>query len=70
MIEGKVKWYNSEKGYGFIVSEGVDRDIFFHFSQISKNPSGEEPKTGDHVEFKMTIASKGVQAQEIVVNGR
>ncbi len=33
-MQGKVKWFSSEKGYGFISSEGVENDIYVHFSDI------------------------------------
>ena len=37
MAKGKVKWFNAKKGYGFIEAEGVEGDIFVHFSEIRQD---------------------------------
>ncbi len=61
---GKVKWFNNEKGYGFIKYENLD-DIFVHYSAIKKDgykTLGE----GDLVEFKLIETSKGLQAVDVV----
>lgn len=61
---GKVKWFNNEKGYGFIECEGLD-DIFVHYSQILK--SGYKTlNEGDQVNFKLIETSKGLQALEVL----
>ena len=60
---GKVKWFNNEKGYGFIQSEGGE-DIFVHFSAIQ----GEGYKTLDEgaaVEFEVIDGAKGPQAANV-----
>ncbi|MCQ2734769.1 MAG: cold shock domain-containing protein [Alphaproteobacteria bacterium] len=36
MLFGTVKWFNAEKGYGFIVPETADKDVFFHVTQLEK----------------------------------
>lgn len=62
-MTGKVKWFNNEKGYGFIECENLD-DIFVHYSAILK----EGYKTlneGDIVDFKLVETVKGLQAIEV-----
>jgi len=63
MSQGKVKWFNNTKGYGFIEQEGGD-DVFVHFSAID----GEGYKTlneGDPVEFEIVQGPKGLQAKNV-----
>lgn len=64
-MQGTVKWFNSEKGFGFIGREGGN-DVFVHFSAIN----GDGFKTlneGDEVEFEMARGPKGMQAENVVV---
>ena len=63
MAQGTVKWFNSEKGFGFIAPDDGP-DVFVHFSQIL-TPGGLE--TGQRVEFEITQGSKGPQAQRVRV---
>jgi len=64
MSDGKVKWFNPRKGYGFIAtSDG--RDIFVHYSSIS----GDGYKTlveGDPVTFDIVEGEKGLRAENVV----
>lgn len=63
MFEGKVKWFNSEKGFGFIEVEGQD-DVFVHFSAIQ----GEGFKTleeGQAVSFEIVEGNRGPQAANV-----
>ena len=64
-MQGKVKWFNSQKGYGFI--EGQDgNDVFAHHSQI--NASGfKNLEEGQDVEFNVAQGPKGLQAENITV---
>ena len=64
MPRGRVKWFNENKGYGFIEQEG-GADVFVHFSAISQ----EGFKTlaeGEEVEFDITEGEKGPQAANVV----
>ena len=60
---GNVKWFNNEKGYGFIEYENLE-DIFVHYSAIIKD-GYKTLKEGSIVEFKLTETSKGLQAIEV-----
>jgi len=63
MATGIVKFFNAEKGYGFISREGAD-DVFVHFSNIE----GTGYKTlneGDKVEFEVAPGKKGEEAQKV-----
>ncbi|SEJ16917.1 cold-shock DNA-binding protein family [Bhargavaea ginsengi] len=64
MKQGTVKWFNAEKGFGFIEVEGED-DVFVHFSAIQ----GEGFKTldeGQRVEFEVVDGNRGPQAENVV----
>lgn len=64
MPEGKVKWFNDSKGFGFIEQEGGE-DVFVHFSAIE----GEGFKSlaeGDAVSFEIQEGPKGLQAANVV----
>jgi CspA family cold shock protein len=63
-MKGTVKWFNSEKGYGFITTE-EGKDIFVHYTGIT----GEGYKTldeGQEVQFEVTQGTKGDQAVNVV----
>lgn len=66
MPKGKVKWFNNQKGYGFInPDDQEDLDVFVHYSVIQ----GDGYKTltpGDEVEFELVSGEKGDQAQSVV----
>ena len=63
MAQGTVKWFNSEKGYGFIAREGGD-DVFVHFSAIQGD--GYKSLTeGERVEFDVAPGRKGEEAQNV-----
>jgi len=65
MASGIVKWFNSEKGFGFIEQEGGGPDVFAHYSNISGN-GYRELNEGEHVTFDVTQGQKGPQAENIV----
>jgi CspA family cold shock protein len=66
MANGKVKWFNDAKGYGFIEREDGEDDVFVHYSAISGE--GHRSLTeGSLVEFEIAEDSKGPRASNVVV---
>ncbi len=63
-LTGVVKWFNSQKGYGFIERENGP-DVFVHYSAIS-GAGFRNLEEGDQVEFSITEGPKGPQASEVV----
>ena len=64
MAKGVVKWFSSQKGYGFITPDGGGKDVFVHHSAIQ----GDGYKTldeGQAVEFEITQGPKGEQAASV-----
>jgi CspA family cold shock protein len=64
MAQGTVKWFNAEKGFGFIEQDGGAPDVFCHFSAIvgSGYRSLDE---GQRVEFEVQQGQKGLQAADV-----
>lgn len=63
-MTGKVKWFNNEKGYGFIECENLS-DIFVHYSQIVCD-GYKSLNEGDKVSFELTHTPKGLQALHVL----
>jgi len=61
---GKVKWFNNAKGYGFILRDGSEEDLFAHFSSIQMD-GYRTLKAGQAVEFDVTDGPKGLCAINI-----
>jgi cold shock protein len=62
---GTVKWFNDEKGYGFITPEGGAKDCFVHHSAI-KMDGFKSLKEGDRVEFDVVQGQKGPAAENVI----
>jgi len=65
---GKVKWFNNDKGYGFIELNGQDDDIFVHFTGISKD-GFKTLEEGQKVQFEIAEGVRGPQATNVMVVG-
>jgi CspA family cold shock protein len=64
MATGTVKWFNSEKGYGFLAQDGGGPDVFVHYSSI--NSTGyRELAEGDRVSFDVEQGQRGLQAENV-----
>lgn len=64
-MKGTVKWFNAEKGFGFITSE-EGNDVFVHFSQINKD-GFKTLEEGEAVSFEIVDGDKGPQAANVTV---
>ena len=64
MAEGKVKWFNERKGFGFLELDGGD-DVFVHYSAI-KGDGFKTLKEGERVSFEITSGQKGPAAANVV----
>ena len=64
-VQGTVKWFNADKGYGFITQESGS-DLFVHYSEIRGN-GFRSLNEGDRVEFEITEGRKGKQASAVTV---
>jgi cold shock protein len=64
---GKVKWFNENKGYGFIVSTDGARDIFVHYSEI-RDEGYRTLTEGETVEYELMDSPKGPQAKAVQRN--
>lgn len=66
MATGTVKWFNGDKGFGFIAPEDGSDDVFAHFSAI--NATGfRSLNEGDRVSYETARGPKGLQAENITV---
>lgn len=65
MAQGTVKWFNNEKGFGFIEQDGGGADVFVHHTAIQSN-GYRSLEEGQRVEFEITQGDKGPQAANVM----
>ena len=68
VVRGKVKWFNKEKGYGFITREDTKTDVFVHFTDIQKK-GFKTLRKGQTVEFEVVNDVKGPRAKNVKIVG-
>ncbi len=67
-MNGTVKWFNSEKGFGFIQPENGGDDVFVHFRQVNHNGYGRVTlDDGQKVSFEIGQGQKGPQAENVTI---
>lgn len=64
MASGTVKWFNNQKGYGFIIPEGGGNDVFVHYSNIAAD-GYRSLQDGQKVEYEMGTGRKGPEATNV-----
>jgi CspA family cold shock protein len=64
VVQGVVKWFNGEKGFGFIAQDGGGPDVFVHYSAIA-GAGYRSLEENQRVEFEITQGSKGPQAENV-----
>ncbi|HMT33390.1 MAG TPA: cold-shock protein [Dermatophilaceae bacterium] len=64
MAQGSVKWFNAEKGFGFIAQDGGGPDVFVHYSAIESS-GYRSLDEGQRVEFEVNQGQKGPQADKV-----
>ncbi|MEA2110432.1 MAG: cold-shock protein [Campylobacterota bacterium] len=66
LLNGTVKWFNEEKGYGFIQQNNGGKDVFVHFRQVnSTGPGRVSLAEGQEVTFEVGEGQKGPQAENV-----
>jgi cold shock CspA family protein len=65
MPQGTVKWFNDEKGFGFISPDDGGDDVFVHFSEIEDDGGYRELVEGQRVEFTVTRGDRGPSATQV-----
>mgnify|MGYP003327921163 CR=1 FL=1 len=63
-VTGTVKWFNSEKGYGFLSVDGTDRDVFVHHTAI-QGTGYKTLQEGEQVDYELVESDKGPKAEKV-----
>jgi len=68
VMNGTVKWFNDEKGYGFIQQENGESDVFVHFRQVNRTNGGRVTLVqGQKVSYQIGQGQKGPQAENVTL---
>jgi CspA family cold shock protein len=65
-VKGTIKWFNGQKGYGFITRDDGEKDVFVHYSAIEGQSGFRNLEEGDRVEFGVEQGPKGPAAAAVV----
>ena len=66
LLNGTVKWFNSEKGFGFIQQDNGGKDVFVHFRQVNRTGYGRvNLEEGQNVTYEVGQGEKGPQAENV-----
>ena len=65
MQRGKVKWFNTEKGFGFIIPDDGSKDVFVHRNNVNGLGWEEGLRDGEEVEYEVEKTPKGLSAQNV-----
>ena len=65
MTSGSVKWFNDAKGFGFILCEEIEDDIFVHYSEIQEE-GFKSLQPGEKVKFELCRSPKGFRARNVI----
>jgi len=67
-MQGTVKWFNNEKGFGFIQQENGDKDLFVHYRQVNSNGYDRVSlDEGQQVSYEIGQGQKGPQAENVTI---
>ena len=64
VIEGEVKWFDAQRGFGFVVSDAVDRDVLLHVN-VLRNFGQSSVSDGSRIQFSYQVGDRGLQAIEV-----
>lgn len=64
-ISGSVKWFDTDKGYGFLTAEGVEKDVFLHIKQLRQSGITNGLIDGERVVFVCNTGPKGLFATNV-----
>jgi len=65
MPTGKIKWFNADKGFGFIAQDGSSQDVFVHWTAVEKLDNYEEMREGEPVSFEVENTDRGLRAVNV-----
>ncbi len=64
-VQGKIKWFSEDKGYGFIEREDGGEDVFLHYSELKEQRGFKTIEEGARVEFEVEPGPKGPKASNV-----
>ena len=65
MPTGKIKWFNADKGFGFIAQDGSSQDVFVHWTAVEELDNYEEMREGEPVSFEVENTDRGLRAVNV-----